>query len=390
MKIASIKMNQDDAGQKLLNIPHVVERLIMWLDPGSLLNLVHSKILSEEVLRKSLTLRAWKDFIEHIAHDYDGLYPEVQEVKILTEILKLLKLPDPNTHLMTLLHFVSSECDPLGNGWKQVVTLICSDCSQHFDVHPEGFKLLEHIETTFGSTKQSIESVYIEAGTELNTPSFSTALCSRLARQKEKLASFCCHDEVHISDKESAEALIALLEATEVNVHELRVEGDIGEDAWHKLARVLELRSNIVLGRMIVSDYIVREVFVERMKDDIKRILDSTSIIIYWDEDWGWSMWTKLKEISRYTEAEYTDWESMWTRLKEISKMTGAEYIADVKKARQVKVAAALAALEESSSEEETSSEDERSPEENKVKKPIFSLKTASDSVYIHPKVELR
>ena len=387
-------MNQDEARQKLLNIPHVVERLIMWLDPGSLLNLVHSKILSEEVLRKSLTLKAWKDFIEHIAHDYDGLYPEVQEVKILTEILKLLKLPDPNNHLMTLLHFVSSECDPLGNGWKQVVTLICSDCSQHFDVHPEGFKLLEHIETTFGSTKQSIESVYIEAGTELNTPSFSTALCSRLARQKEKLASFCCHDEVHISDKESAEALIALLEATEVNVHELRVEGDIGEDAWHKLATVLELRSDIALRRMRVSDYIVRELFVERMKDDIKRILDSTLIIIYREEDfrgYGECIWTRLKEISKYAEAEYTNWESMWTRLKEISKTTGAEYIADVKKAREVKVAAALAALEESSSDEETSSEDESSPEENnKVKKPIFSLKTASDSVYIHPGVEVR
>ena len=67
--------------------------------------------------------------------------------------------------------------------------------------------------------------------------------------------------------------------------------------------------------------------------------------------------------------------------VKEISKMTGAEYIADVKKVRQVKVAAALAALEESSSDEESSSEDESSSEENKVKKPIFSLKTASDSV---------
>ena len=53
-----------------------------------------------------------KDFIEHIARDDDGLYPEVQEVRILTEILKLVKLPDPNNHLMTLLHFVSSECDP--------------------------------------------------------------------------------------------------------------------------------------------------------------------------------------------------------------------------------------------------------------------------------------
>ena len=158
----------------------------------------------------------------------------------------------------------------------------------------------------------------------------------------------------------------------------MRVEGDTGEDAWHELAKVLELRSDIALGRMRVSDYIVREVFVERMKDDIKRILDSTTIIIYREEDYGKSMWTRLKEISNYAEAEYTDWESMWTRLKEISKMTGAEYIADVKKVRQVKVAAALAALEESSSEEETSSEDESSSEENnKVKKTIFSIKTA-------------
>ena len=288
---------------------------------------------------------------------------------------------------MTLLHFVSSECDPHAvNGWQQVVKLICSDCSQRFEVHPEGFELLEHIETTFGTTKQSIEEVSVSG---LNTSSLITALGSRLARQKEKVAHFWS-DRAHIYDKESTETLIALLEATEVNVHELRVEGDTGEDAWHKLARVLELRSDIAFRRMRVSDYIVREVFVERMKDDIKRILDSTTIIIYREEDYGKSMWTRLKEISGYTEAEYTDWESMWTRLKKISKMTGAEYIADVKKARQVKVAAALAALEESSSDEESSSEDESSSEENKVKKPIFSLKTASDSVYIHPGVELR
>ena len=102
MKIASIKMNRDEARQKLLNIPHVVERLIMWLDPRSLLNLVHSKILSEEVLRKSLTLRVWKDFIEHKErHEvFAGLevFEKVKEVKNLTEILKLVKLSHPNNH----------------------------------------------------------------------------------------------------------------------------------------------------------------------------------------------------------------------------------------------------------------------------------------------------
>ena len=159
-------MNQDEARQKLLNIPHVVERLIMWLDPGSLLNLVHSKILSREVLRKSLTLRVWKDFIEHIESDevWSGLdfFEEVQEAKKLTEILKLVKLPDPNNHLMALLHFVSHYFNPSQGDYSEWnVTLICSDCSQHFQVVPEGFELLEHIETTFGTTKQSIEEVRV-------------------------------------------------------------------------------------------------------------------------------------------------------------------------------------------------------------------------------------
>ena len=101
------------------------------------------------------------------------VFEVVQEVKNLTEILKLVKLPDPNNHLMALLHFVSHYFNPSQGDYSEWnVTLICSDCSQHFQVVPEGFELLEHIETTFGSTKQSIEEVYIVGAYNSLKPQF--------------------------------------------------------------------------------------------------------------------------------------------------------------------------------------------------------------------------
>ena len=107
-------MNQDEARQKLLNIPHVVERLIRWLDPGSLLNLVHSKILTREVLRKSLTLRAWKDFIEYLELGWDEMdwddFEEVQSTTCNSPVTVQVKPEKLDLNGLIEVQFLNSGC----------------------------------------------------------------------------------------------------------------------------------------------------------------------------------------------------------------------------------------------------------------------------------------
>ena len=58
-------MEEKKAGQKFLNIPEVVEKLISSLDPSSTLHLAQSEVLSKDVFQKSLTFKVWKELVEH-------------------------------------------------------------------------------------------------------------------------------------------------------------------------------------------------------------------------------------------------------------------------------------------------------------------------------------
>ena len=49
-----------EAQQKVFNIPEVVEILISFLDPASILHLAQSEVIKKETLKRSISSKAWK------------------------------------------------------------------------------------------------------------------------------------------------------------------------------------------------------------------------------------------------------------------------------------------------------------------------------------------
>ena len=134
-------MNHSKVQLKVFNNSVVMEELISMLDPESLLHLIHSEILSKEVLQKSLTVRAWKDIIKHIKLDWScDKAEETEGVENLTEVLELVKLPEPSKHLIVLLHRVCEVFTPRGHWGEDDVGVICSDSQEKFEVSPARFR----------------------------------------------------------------------------------------------------------------------------------------------------------------------------------------------------------------------------------------------------------
>ena len=329
-------MEEKKAGQKFLNIPEVVEKLISSLDPSSTLHLAQSEVLSKDVFQKSLTFKVWKELVEHAYNsaledddidnwidDGDSEVMVRQDVMDLVEILKLMELEDPSAHLIPLLHLVSevSSVTRFYNFVYNPVEIICPCRPEPHVVHAKDVVLLEEVEGALGTTVQSIKS--IKKGEFNLWEAQLLALSSRVSRQKEMLTSIEVRSLIIIENKGTVEAFAILLQAESAYVEGVRVKRAIGEEGWHDLARALESKSDpeLYLG----SVEITRTAFAEARKDDIKVIWDATrDSIRFYNTEWAYG-----SVSSRY------DWEAAWTRLKQLSDMTEDEFRVEAEKERK-------------------------------------------------------
>ena len=294
-------MEEKEAEQKFLNIPEVVEKLILLLDPASTLHLAQSGVLSKDTFQKSLTFKAWNELVERAYNsaeddedvdnwldeeDGDGDVRVRQDVWDLVEILNLKELEDPSAHLIPLLHLVSevSSVTRFYNKYYAPVEIICPCWPKPHTVHARDVVLLEEVEGALGTTVQSIKSIFKDEQFDMWEDQL-LAFSSRVSPQKEILTSLEIWSMIIIEDKSSVEAFATLLQAQSASVEGVRVEGAIGEEGWHLLARALESRSDpeMYLG----SVEITRTAFAEARKDDIKVIWDATRVSIllhsqYW------------------------------------------------------------------------------------------------------------
>ena len=322
-------MEEMPADQKLWHIPEVVERMLSLLDPASALCLVQSGLLSKDILQKSLSCRAWREIIKRISRDENEM-SETEEVRHLLEILKLMELEEPITLLLPLLHLV---CDDYESGFDFLV-MVCPCRPEPHCVYPAGFLLLEEIEGALGSTEQSIESIELDSLEDQPEGHLLKAIGSRLSRQKETVTSLNAQ-EIHMQDRSSVEAFIALLQAQSVSVGNMNVYEAIGEEGWQELARALKSKPDIGLK----FAYIPRKAFAEARKDDMKDIWDATEngFWVCGDGSGSGCLFVAKSESScTSSEAFWTtsiryDWEPAWTRLKQISDVTEDEFKAELR-----------------------------------------------------------
>ena len=246
------EMEQSEAmlpEHKFLSIPELIETLISFLDPLSVLRLL--QVIDKDILQKSVSYEAWNKLIRRSS--YDG----AEDVRIFTEIVKILELDEPSTFLLPLLVLIC-ESGPSQRGFSQV-SLICPSKSKPRKVTPDTFLLLEEVEGAFGTTVQSIKSIRVAKRKKLEEP-LLMATTSRMSRQKEVVTSIKVEGNILINNKGSALALSTLLEAQKVvlstsssNTY-LKVGGAVGEEGWKELGKFIEKTEGQCVGLSISKE----------------------------------------------------------------------------------------------------------------------------------------
>ena len=249
---------------KVWKIPELAERIVLFLDPLSLLRLVQAGVLSKQVLKKSISTPVWKNLIRRGSYGEDGL-------QNLVEVLKLIK--EPGALLLPLLEAI---CEKFPSVERDEVLVRCPHHAEPHSVSSRGFLLLEDVEAAFGTTVQLIES--LSAGS-LGEPILSAA-GSRVSRQQKRMTSISVLDKICLENNRSALSLDTLLQALQVKIRQyivVFVEGSIGEEGWKVLSRAMQLPSfQMADGRNVVqSVHASKPGLAEGRREDIKAIWDA-------------------------------------------------------------------------------------------------------------------
>ena len=170
-----------------------------------------------------------------------------------------------------------------------------------------GFLLLEkEVEGLLGSTVQSIERVSCKYN--LHEP-FLSALSNRISRQQSLVSMVSIGGNLEITSKRDVLAFRTLLQAEEVTMVNLKIEGEIGEEGWKMVATAMKTRPGVVSCTVWTS----KEVLEDGRKEDIKDIWEavrrsffiSESRFNMGEDDFFWSVrvekpkddWKKLERI---------------------------------------------------------------------------------------------
>ena len=174
---------------KVWRIPEMVEHLLLYLDPTSILGLVGLNILSVETLEsasqtKNMVYKLIKKVLE--LDQLKGFEDHRQKVRETSTNL-LAQLEDPKPLLLEFLHVILTEAKDLD--WvlgppfcpNPLVSMSCPLHSEH-RVTMRVFILLEDCEATVGSAEQPVKEV-LDLWS-LYFPGWVSALNARASRQE--------------------------------------------------------------------------------------------------------------------------------------------------------------------------------------------------------------
>ena len=104
-----------DAAAKVWCCPDILENLLTMLNPLSIKRLTQSGVVEKKVLKTSLSSKIWAGLIKRSSYGGGGVLV-LDDVKDLVAILKFLKLEEPGSFLLPLLHRI---CESFAHeeGW---------------------------------------------------------------------------------------------------------------------------------------------------------------------------------------------------------------------------------------------------------------------------------
>ena len=315
-----------DAEVKFWWIPELVEHLLTFMDPASILNLAHSHSRVEQVLQSA---SVWTGLIKRVC-PYDReeqdfpptnliIQRKCEQVRALLGLLHLLQNSEnQQLELLELIQLRFSIQDDLGR--SQFVSL-CDPMiviGPSYHVSPLGFLLLEEVE---GSRRLEDDFVTVIWVDKLEEPLIS-ALSSRVDCQGEqvdilRIETLSCNNNM------DAEAFSTLVENSwQIRMSALEVGDDVGEKGWRELATSIESLEgkhwlNAAIGFNVSAS---RKSMVKGRREDLQTIwefsTDETTDVAadgtFWSvrfekggEEWTYHDWERLEEIMGMTEEEW-------------------------------------------------------------------------------------
>ena len=61
------------------NVPELVERIFLLLDPSSVLHLVQAQVIDKQTFKESLSSKVWMSLIKQSSYGEEQLYGQVNE-----------------------------------------------------------------------------------------------------------------------------------------------------------------------------------------------------------------------------------------------------------------------------------------------------------------------
>ena len=220
-------MSKMEAEKSFWMTPELMENLLSFLDPASILALAKTHSLTTEVL---LSRTIWTRFLErsfpkqsstrrmcfpwlppHFARGRTNFHPSI----VLEPIIEILLLiGKPESHLQQLLDLICKRFPPYipEQGAPDHVKVVCP-CHEVHDVSPFGFGLLEKVERSTGTCHQQVDAIRMwsmcKEHVKYACRPILSALNSRMARQGGLIAKAEFYEFVFSTQKD-VEIFLAL------------------------------------------------------------------------------------------------------------------------------------------------------------------------------------
>ena len=285
--------SHSEAERKFWQNPELVDGFLQFLDPAETLQLALAHKKTRSILKGS---RAWRLLIQRNSPLTE------QDVDHLVAILMLKK--DARDHILDVLHSICETNTPTRESQLHIG---CPNHAKGHSVSQEGFRLLEKVESTFGTTLLTVEHVFDDLG-GVNVLSI---LGSRLSRQQKRITFSHIKNLVLSTEKEAENFLVLVGASSLTTIGYLEVEPSVGRHSLGLLAQGLHC---VTLGLVDAQ----RKDLESGSREDLRILWNALG----WHD--GHLLVTAGEHFQLFAKS---DGEASWNRLSHIMDLSEEEWI---------------------------------------------------------------